>query len=1166
MRGLLIPFFVLTMLAAAAAQTTPGDKKGEPAKGKDDAKANKEIEAGKPKDAGKDGPKPKVPLEKIPNPGTIIVVVDELREALSAFPEMMLLTPERYLELLERIKTLERQTKLERALPSSCKLTGVLDEDYLLFTAEIGFATQQPKTSVFLGLKGGHLLDEGVLDGQAPVLEYTDEGFVARVEKEGPHQMTLRFRVAAPVKKTAGGVMERVVKLELPGAAATVLDLTLSTNAENLVWNENPEKAKKPGHWQFGVGAGKSLVLSWREPVPLVGNPPLPKVEGQVLVRLDETHVNISAELFLEDHRSQTKEWLLFLPATAKIDEVKAPNGEAHPIVAPNEKSPHYRITKATPGRWHVSINQRVPRPNPGARVAIGPYQVVGVFQHLGTIAVQMNPDVTLGQRLFFTRAPTTYQVKNTEKEAVFQYTALPFAEKGAKAESYKAPLELELRADKNQLESVVEHAIKMKSVQHGLEIETTSKIKATALFSAFNAIDVKLPMPKPRGLSVIGTVAPEMAFPGNLPWMGLWKVFGPSWELNQIEDMTVLDDQLAPLKLVPLGGGKVHVQGERGPVKQMTVILKSSFVVTGDYRRIRLELPRPLNTHERSAKLSIQTDDRVELLHGPPGLEEPVPEHHHFDLAWDQTPAFVDLAWRPFQREVIAQATIDVTVYPQTAHVRQSLRFARDTQPAPGIDPKNQQVRLSTPVGVNKINVISGGTLTNLDIGRQALWVRPQAEGMDPIELVLEYDLVAGLEATALEGAGRWLAVTPVWPANASQKDVKVRLWSTTHAQPRLPRSFRPGPWKERSIEQVSGKNQFPSLVLQGYGPDVPLQVLIDTASPTPLAAFVADRALIHVREEADESQHCRARYWVRNIHAGRIELELPVPLKQFRVAPVIQLDKHRLIPEKKIGSDRIVSLTIPADLVDLPAILEITYAMPPEALERNTFWRTTLHAPAFQSEVVVGQMRWQWIGPHNSSVVMFQPKARADWQWTLQNWLPAPEPAVTGADLDAWLTGKESAAPAETLTYAFALVSIQPETVYHLPRHWALLICSGTFLIVALAGYFSAMPRWAFWLGLVIFALGLVTLALNFPTILPAAIYSLQPGVALFLTIIAIHWLIQERYKRQLVLMPGFTPAQSGSTLQRTKIAKPREASTLDAPEPPVDEKSSKSQGTAK
>jgi hypothetical protein len=1104
----------------------------------------------------KDLPKQKTPLEKyaVP-PGGTIVVVEELRAALAMFPEMFLLTPEAYQKLMDRLKALELQVANDRVLPSSCRLTGKLDGDFLAFSAEFGFATVQPRAIVFLGLKGGHLVDEGKLDGEAPNLEYTDDGYVVRVEKSGTHRLALNFRVAAPIKKTAGGSLERAAKLDMPGAAATMLNLNLPRGVEEVVWNETPEKTKTPGQWELGLGAIKVLNLAWKAPAPIAGNTPLAKVDGQVIARVDDSSVMIAAELFLEDLRPFSKEWLLWLPPQAKITDVKGPDGETREWKNPGVGSAFYRIPEVSPGKWQVSITQRMPRPNPGVKVPIGPYHVFGAFQHAGTITVHMPAEVSFGQRLNF--LGKSEQIKNTETDTVFHYVMPSVTEKAPKAPTFfKAPLELEWRNEKNQIETHVDHALKIKTMAQGCEIEVSSRIKAASLFSPFNSLDLKLPTPTPRGAAVLGSLAPGLGFPGNLPWGGAWKTIGLPLSFTQYEEVNVSDENGSPLKLVPQDAvGKVRVIAERVPAKQMTVLVKHTFHVAAPLQRVRLELPRAVNTADRRATLTMETDESVELMHGQAGAEEPVPDRHRFDLAWDQAPAQVDLAWRPYQRDAIAKATIDITLFEHSALVTQTLTFPRESGTESAIDPKHQQVRLLVPPGVDKINVLAGGEITSRDSARQSAWLRPTPHDQEPMYIVLQYDLALTkpLTAEAADTTGRSLNVTPIWPAHIASKDVKVRIWASRTSTPRLPIEGLPGAWKERSIELVANKSQFPAMVLQGFGTRLPLTLPIEEGNGSPLPAFVADRALIEIRMGEDGSQYCRARYWLRKIQGEMVEVALPRPWSQLR-EPTFLLRNKVIIPEKdKDAKERVIRLKLHPDLAELPCVLEIGYVIPAEDLERNTTWRTVLNAPAFHSDVVIGQMRWQMHTPSPILAVSFNRHARTDWSWGLQSWLPTPEIATTSADFDAWLLGKESGQAPESVTYAFSLLSAQPETVYHLPRPWWLLGCSGLFLIVTLGGYFSPMPRLAYWLMLLFIALiGLAAGAL-IPALMPPLLFALQPGFVLFVVFVVAHGLIQERYRRQLIFMPGFVRPQTGSTMVRTNSSpkRPREASTIDAPD---------------
>jgi hypothetical protein len=353
---------------------------------------------------------------------------------------------------------------------------------------------------------------------------------------------------------------------------------------------------------------------------------------------------------------------------------------------------------------------------------------------------------------------------------------------------------------------------------------------------------------------------------------------------------------------------------------------------------------------------------------------------------------------------------------------------------------------------------------------------------------------------------------------------------------------------WKEHSIEKVEGVDQFPLMVLQTFGSDLRLSLKIENATTTP-AAFLAERALIQVRVLNDGGQECRARYLIHRIQAPHVDIELP----RFRDLTTFTIGKNPLNFEIIDAGDKIrVKLypEIKPELVALPAVLEIKYTIPADALERNSFWRTTLHAPVFHSAVVIREMRWQLTTAKPMIAVSLERNAQAFVQWSWQSWLPTPESSVTSADWSSWLTAKDAVQPPEAVTFSFAHITTQPETVYHLSREGWLLGCSGILLIVTLGGFFSPLPRSVFWLLLLGLALAILTLGVFWPELAPIAFGS-QPGVVLFLVFVGVHWLLQERYRRQLVFLPGFSRTKPGSTLVRANAAKrPREVSTVDAP----------------
>jgi len=129
----------------------------------------------------------------------------------------------------------------------SCKLTGRIEGDHIVLRAEFTFSTQQPRASVVLGMQASHLVDEGDLDKTVPQLDYGDDGFVVRVDKEGPHQLALNLKVPLGLKRATGlaNAAERGLRAGFwPGAPATTLTLGLPAGIKDLARQRQSEKGE----------------------------------------------------------------------------------------------------------------------------------------------------------------------------------------------------------------------------------------------------------------------------------------------------------------------------------------------------------------------------------------------------------------------------------------------------------------------------------------------------------------------------------------------------------------------------------------------------------------------------------------------------------------------------------------------------------------------------------------------------------------------------------------------------------------------------------------------------------------------------------------------------------------------------------------------------------
>ncbi len=65
-------------------------------------------------------------------PGAVVVLVQDVKDALALLPKMILLAPEEYQKLLDRMSTLETKLKGEKRAAHACKLTGRVEAGFAI--------------------------------------------------------------------------------------------------------------------------------------------------------------------------------------------------------------------------------------------------------------------------------------------------------------------------------------------------------------------------------------------------------------------------------------------------------------------------------------------------------------------------------------------------------------------------------------------------------------------------------------------------------------------------------------------------------------------------------------------------------------------------------------------------------------------------------------------------------------------------------------------------------------------------------------------------------------------------------------------------------------------------------------------------------------------------
>jgi hypothetical protein len=478
--------------------------------------------------------------------------------------------------------------------------------------------------------------------------------------------------------------------------------------------------------------------------------------------------------------------------------------------------------------------------------------------------------------------------------------------------QAIKAPVELEWRLEKNQVEARVEHTLKLvagavrtqaevgneRGLGNEWEVHATTRMHLTALFGVIPFVDLKLPTNNLRGIAVVGSAAPMLNFPGGVSWSGLWTASGPPM-LGHADDVVIVDEKGNPLKVGPtdaVGRTRVFLKD----AKQATLVLKSIYRALGPNRRMYVSLPRPLNTLERAGRVFVQADKHIELLTGPEGAEELAPERHQWEQISPQAPAAAEFAWRPHHHEITAQAELDIVLHDHSAEVSETLRFSReaiagDLVPKLTLGTRTSAIVLHRPHGVDNVKLLSGGVLVSDDSERHTLRVHPDG-GDDRVVLKFTFDVAIR------EGQ---LVMHALWPVRAAQNEAKVRLFAASGLQARLaPELAERGLWKERSIEIVPGKDQFPSLVLHGAGSSLPLTLNVKEITTASSAAFFAERALIQARVQENGGQHYRALYYLGKIHAQHVDIALPLPESRLRERPAIFLG-GRMLTYDRVDAD---------------------------------------------------------------------------------------------------------------------------------------------------------------------------------------------------------------------------------------------------------------------
>jgi hypothetical protein len=1030
------------------------------------------------------------------------------------------ITPEKYQELLDKIARLEA-IAAKPAAPTSCVLDkGRIENGFVLFTAQFKFHADRADAVFGLACGQAKALAAQQQDGRTPMLSSDANGFLVQVDKPGDYVVSLDLSL--PLTQRAGG--SRGFELDLPRAVVTSLEMDLPADARALrIGGKDVAETSlkfKNGRLDGFLGSEPQLTLSWHG-APAAGVAPLQTSRGRVLVRAEEGWLTTDAELVLHTSGGLVGQWVVNVPAGAELKAAAADQSRVQINRTDEAGGVRYTILLKEPSDDDLTLTATVRTPLPaGKRAPVGPFLVAGASRQTGVVLVSSStPDarLILHPDAELTRRELTEEERRASPRLTAAYDYV--------AGSTKTPwLEVETASALGAVKVQTDYAFALDRVGIGGALEwraTTTFSTSSSLQTGMGHVDVQVPA-----------------------------------------ECEVLDSRngVPPFDKET---GIVHIPFEPGPTGSSVASLKVRYRLpppgtTRGPASLSLPLPRPLQFSDGGARIGVTVPDDVELL---PNAESELKEAHRLNWRATQSPDHVAFAIQPYRQEIHVASVIDVTLHDATAQVKQDMRLR-----FPHIAAKQLTLRAPATVAAS-LQVLDGGELAPpAPESPETRTLLPQGTGQEQV-ITLQYSFAASdfpLSGTQGRGVGgEGIAVPLVSLAEAANGETKVRIWSDAGPLPAPPG----GAWMEQNIEEVKGINRLPVLVLKAMRPDARLALRFGDPSGAPPATVLVDRALFRASLVGD-LWTIHASYLLRQLGDPTLEVQLPGSPSALQLHVTLdgrQVDWQALENSDQDESGRHTArLRLATDLVRKPAVLDVIYQISAGRGAAGVF-QTTLALPRLVGDPGLAPTRWEVTLPSGWLALGPEVGEAAGWTVAFHNLLLTPRLAITSASLESWFAGSEVATRGGDAA-APSIVCWQGAgealTVTKVWQPFWLLLCSLVFLALGLRLFVLARQAYAgrkraslwFWCTAMLVFPTLAALWVLRPTLLYAIAYGCEPGAAVLFIVLTAQCLMLERYRRQIVFLPNFRRARTGSSLLRANGLNglKSEPSTVDVPRP--------------
>jgi hypothetical protein len=1033
-----------------------------------------------------------------------------------------------YLKLLAERDQLRKQTQIRKPVtPSLCAIRVRIEKRGEQFVAVVrlsnSFRTTASQTSVLLGGRKG-LLTAATLNGaRLPILESSEEGYLATVETAGEHTLVLDLETPITPRGSKGEVG---FEIGLPRAAITTLQIE-TTGSDiprlNLVsrWSD-PSQPNRPPEVRrlsaldirqftsapgqsggYPLGPVESLEVTWDPPARTAAADRVQTAEWDITVTFSETTVETIARLTL---RGTARQWRIATPGNAMMHAERPPGfaeiGSGLPPTLQRSGNKGEWLVEfpptSTPADWVLVASVRTARPRAdeaGHRgpFPVGPFVALNVFRQTGTLRLLAGPYMR-----FVVRHGSDLRRQEAAGSDDERSTALFRLNTGPTANQLPTqPLAtVEVHPVRGSLLLSPQYHATLKP--NGWHIET--KLKVEPVRRDVEALLVEVP-PEWRGVEagppdIVEGIQSEISPPA----LGFW----------QSLTHRITYEPRIPLIIRLANSYKQPVQ----------ITLTATYPLSPTAAETLLPLPRfpGANVTSTQVQISVPEDLQVQgqyrewvggrtAVTGSPLKPMPtsgskIGAFSQLQASSEQPIAAVYLQWKPYRPDLAAESRAEITLTERQILIQQTLRLRSNESLPP-------RVRLQ---GAETIAALSSNPALEPAGAGQWQWTFP-TESREAV-LTLEYALPRSPEQSRLS-----LRLFRVM--EATRGDHLVRLWSAT-AFPEVVQ-IRSPLWRDRPLEPLVDRATWPLRVLSAPQGETHLELEVQPRSDIAVTVWV-ERGLIQAWAGEEGTLRYRARFRLRRWLTRSLNLELPV---SNGLSTEFFLDGRRVEPLTLYRTEHgtsLYQLPLPEHRVAARLLLEVRYVLPSPSA-----WQTVLLPPILSDTAWDGPTWWQvtlaggklpWLsGP-------LQPRWRWSWQTsgiTLAAW--------SEAELEQWLMGEHPQAsgkggfvngetPTESITGQQAVPTVF--VLWRLPRWPVVFGCSLiVFLYLVFLSQFAAAQRTiALAATGVLLAIGLAIAPYSLLQLLTAGQIGLYAAALTGLIVLTLRWYRQ----RQILYLPGF------------------------------------------